>query len=75
MATVRGEESQRWLERQRARLLQQGQSGQAGAQASSATSEDGERRGKTAFLLRQNVWDAGADEGRKGEANPKGVVA
>ena len=75
MAAVRGEESRRWLERQRARLLQQGEPGQAGAESPCSASEDGERRGKTAFLLRQNVWDAGADEGRKGEADPKGVVA
>ena len=52
MAAVRGEESQRWLERQRARLLQPREPRETGAQAArtQAKNKEGRREAKV-FLL------------------------
>ena len=57
MAAVRGEESRRWLERQRARLLQQGEPRKTGAEAPRSKAKDRERRSTAKVLLRQNVWN------------------
>jgi hypothetical protein len=69
MAAFGRKEPQGRLERQGASLLQRRESREAGTETTGTTSEDGERRGKTAFLLRKNVWDAGANEGREGQAD------
>ena len=49
------QEREGWPERQRASLLQQGQSGKTRIESPSAKTKDGQGRSTTKVLLRQNV--------------------
>ena len=57
MDTQRGQVREGRFERQRARLLQQSQPREAGAEGPRAQAKDRERRSEAKVLLRQNVWD------------------
>ena len=57
MDTQRGQVREGRFERQRARLLQQSQPREAGAEGPRAQAKDRERRSEAKVLLRQNVWN------------------
>jgi len=56
MDAERGQKPERWIKRQRARLLQQGQPRETGVEGPRAQAKDRERRSTAKVLLRQNVW-------------------
>ena len=57
MDAERGQKPERWIKRQRARLLQQSQPREAGAEGPRAQAKDRERRSEAKVFLRQNVWN------------------
>ena len=57
MDAERGQKPERWIKRQRARLLQQSQPREAGAEGPSAQAKDRERRSAAKVLLRKDVWN------------------
>jgi hypothetical protein len=57
MDTQRGQVREGRFERQRARLLQQSQPRETGAESPRAQAKDRERRSEAKVLLRQNVWN------------------
>ena len=68
MDTQRGQVREGRFERQRASLLQQGQSGKTRTESPRAQAKDRERRSTAKVLLRQNVWDeVQVDEFKDGE--------
>ena len=57
MDTQRGQVREGRFERQRARLLQQSQPREAGAEGPRAGTKDRQRRSEAKVFLRQNVWN------------------
>ena len=57
MDTQRGQVREGRFERQRARLLQQSQPREAGAEGPRAQAKDRERRSEAKVLLRKDVWN------------------
>jgi hypothetical protein len=74
VATQGRQERERRLERQGPRLIQQGEPGQAWTEAARSKSKERDRRKAAEELLRQNVWNARTNEGRKGPTYAQGVV-
>ena len=57
MDAQRGQGPKGWPERQRASLLQQGQSGKTRTESPRAQAKDRERRSEAKVLLRKDVWN------------------
>tara|TARA_R110000868_G_scaffold25095_5_gene97978 strand:+ start:4568 stop:4804 length:237 start_codon:yes stop_codon:yes gene_type:complete len=61
MDTQRGQKLQGRPERQRASLLQQGESGKTRTKSPSAKAKDGQGRSEAKVLLRKDVWYEGQE--------------